>query len=146
MVYLKNTQYLFTNNNSLPINNENELINFIAILESQTDPKYNTLQNALNGLKAIRDKSWSQETEKHVLQYNSVYYYRVYSSLFTETYHNTLKTENEFFKTLHLNATNTNVKKLQKLNSVQNNAQDATQNWENDAAITRFIRTITCEK
>jgi len=131
--FLSDTKYLYKHHDGLPLDSDQALSEFISAI--QTDAKqysqYANLTHLLSALVAI--KGSTDGNAKDILDFHPEYYYKVISSLFTETYHNKLLTSSEYFLELHNNAANSRKERHIHLNDVQNSATNATENWQEDA-------------
>tara|TARA_B100001175_G_scaffold123533_1_gene105188 strand:- start:9334 stop:10239 length:906 start_codon:yes stop_codon:yes gene_type:complete len=137
--FLQNTPYLYSYQDTpLPLENDGELNDFLEILSS-VDHDTPKLNNLLNGLKAIRDRETDTNKEgtpiwEMIVDHNPEYYYKVYSSLFTKTYHNQLLEESNFFAQLYRRASRAKFEKNVHIDDVQKSAEFATENWHTDSS------------
>ena len=134
--FLAGTKYLYQHSDaeSLPIDTYEKLQSFVSSIEADNESSRAGLSNLLKGLTIISGapngaNTWS-EVGDDMIKYNSEYYYKVYASLFTESFHDTLLTTSSFFAALHEKASRAKSIRRIHLNDVQNSAENATENWK----------------
>tara|TARA_Y100000748_G_scaffold299764_1_gene297136 strand:+ start:3722 stop:4594 length:873 start_codon:yes stop_codon:yes gene_type:complete len=137
--FLAGTKYLYqySDADALPIDEYDKLTDFVSLIGNDSNSKRDGLRNLYMGLEIISQApggpdSWSSDANDMIL-HNSEYYYKVYASLFTETFHDQLLTDSPFFKALHEKAARAKSVRRIHLNDVQNSAENATENWQTDA-------------
>tara|TARA_B100000902_G_scaffold400058_1_gene475341 strand:+ start:10993 stop:11898 length:906 start_codon:yes stop_codon:yes gene_type:complete len=138
-VFLQNTPYLYSYQDTpLPIESDEELNDFLTMLSS-VDHDTPKLNNLLNGLTAIKDRETDDNKEGSpiwviVIDHNPEYYYKVYSSLFTKSYHDQLLSQSNFFAQLHRRASRAKFENNVHIDDVQKSAEFATENWHTDSS------------
>lgn len=122
-------------NQYLPINSDDNLGGFISQLGSSADDNtdYDSLpnKNLKKGLQAIKNNdSGDSYEEKTMIKYHSAYYYKVFSSLFTQSFHDDKIEKCDFFNKLYKSAMAVKSDSLKKRNEIQRTSEIATQNWQ----------------
>jgi hypothetical protein len=134
--FLAGTKYLYqyADADSLPIDTSEKLKSFVSLIEA--DDASNGPNRGLNhlymGLQIISQDgvtNWSDKLDS-MIKHNSEYYYKVYASLFTELFHDSLLSSSPFFKKLRDRAARAKSNRRMHLNDVQNSSENATENWK----------------
>tara|TARA_Y100000389_G_C17450600_1_gene514503 strand:- start:17 stop:838 length:822 start_codon:yes stop_codon:yes gene_type:complete len=117
-------------NEYLPIDKQEDLYNFIQQLsDGYYESKPNS--NLKIGLEAIYNRTSDlSDDEQKIIDFHSAYYYKVFSSLFTQSFHDSHLLSDTFFKALHDNAMKVKSDSLKKRNEIQRTSEIATENWQ----------------
>jgi len=107
--FLENTPFLYSINNDnafLPINNTVELSTFVDHVETEKlNGKLEGKENLVEGIQIINN---NDEIQANNVSYfkgpNSVYYFKVFSSIMTPDFFDKLMAENDAFQVLYTNA------------------------------------------